>query len=172
MQILSYQVFNTRGTQYLEFMLNNEEHAFLTSPKVMKIVKEIAPWMDLSQSVPLVLIYHIDPRGNCKIQINVADPYNEKIIKEILIQYIKANILVLEEANNIFNLVCRILKIEFKPFDKTKLLGKQIDKCVGSLAKSLLQGIITTSSQDKTKINQPAPKFQKELHDFFEINLK
>lgn len=112
MKILSYQVFHTRDSQYLEFSLNKEEYEFLTSSKVRSIVRHIVPWVDLKKTIPLVLLYHFDQFGNCKIQVNVDEPYNEKIVKGILKQYIKANILISKEANDIFDLVCRILNKE------------------------------------------------------------
>jgi hypothetical protein len=169
-KLLSNQIVYTQGSEYLDFEINKEEKAFLTPSRLSLLAKQIAPQINLAYSVPPVLGYNPDENGNCKIRINVAVPYKEQFVKEILTQYVKANLLTLEEANNIYEPVCQKLNTKFKPInpdESATIKTDQVHDFMIATQLNLLEGIIKSSVQNKNDKAQSNKRVQKEKHDDF-----
>jgi hypothetical protein len=135
----------------LDFEFNKQEVLFLSPSIIEKIEQKINPRPFLMFKSPEIIDCRSDQDGNAHLQIKVAAPYNELFIKEILIQYVQANLVTLEEATNIFESVCEILNREFKPINPAEfvLIEADIDRDIKlSLSSMLLEGAIKSFLQD------------------------
>ncbi len=144
MKLLSDEIVHSQGSAYLDFEVSKEERALLTSSTLIKLVKQIAPSVNLAYGAPRVMD-NPDDNGNTKILINVAKPYKEQLVKGILTQYVKAGLLTLEEANDVYKPTCQILNIEFKsinPDESEKIEADKGHDFAMAVTMSLLDGIV------------------------------